>query len=105
MLRELGKGREHGRASRKRVQALCKKQNILLAVAAGPKRITFSTCWERLLFTKSVDQKVRFGQLSSLCPWKRKEALMDRQSAADFPLLTRACQGDRQAMAILIEFC
>src|SRR5882672_12828798 len=60
---------------------------------------------ERFLFTKSVDQKVRLGQLSSLCPWERKEAPMDRQPASDFPLLTRACQGDRRAMEILIEFC
>src|SRR5207302_399451 len=37
--------------------------------------------------------------------WERKEAPMDRQQAADFPLLTRACQGDRRAMEILIEFC
>lgn len=38
---------------------------------------------ERFLFTKSVDQKVRFGQLSCLCPWERKEALMDRQPVSD----------------------
>ena len=30
---------------------------------------------------------------------------MDRQPAADFPLLTMACQGDKRAMEILIEFC
>jgi DNA-directed RNA polymerase specialized sigma24 family protein len=30
---------------------------------------------------------------------------MDRQQTAGFPLLTMACQGDRRAIEMLIEFC